>query len=124
MAWEDFLNHRCDIYHLVDAGDAGAFGIRAAEHLVPEEIPSETDVHCHFHINQNNLTRLTQNEPETAIEGQIKCSMEIGTDIRKNDIVFSHEDGLRYRAGVPRTVAHDHHIIVTLYREDGVKGAI
>lgn len=124
MAWEDFLNHRCDIYHLVDAGETGAFGIKAAQHLVPEEEPSEKDVRCHFHIRQNDLTRLVQNEPETSIEGQIKCSIEIGTDIRKNDIVLSHEDGLRYRAGVPRTVAHDHHIIVTLYREDGVKGAI
>ena len=56
MAWEDFLNHRCDIFHLINAGDTGAFGIRADAHLVPEETPIETDVHCHFHIKQNNLT--------------------------------------------------------------------
>lgn len=124
MAWEDFLNHKCDIYHLVDAGDTGAYGILAAENLVPEEEPSETDVPCHFHISQKDLTQLVQNEPETSIEGQMKLSLIIGTDIRKNDIVYSHEDGLRYRAGIPHIVAKNHHIIVTLYREDGVKGAL
>lgn len=124
MAWEDFLNHTCDIYHLVDAADTGAYGITAAENLVPEDTPTLTDVPCHFHVKQNDLTRLVQNEPETSVEGQTKCSFGIGTDIRTNDIVLSHEDGLRYRAGVPRTIAKNHHIIVILYREDGVKGAI
>lgn len=124
MAWEDFLNHTCDIYHLVAGGGTGAYGISVSERLVPEETPSLTDIPCHFHIKQNDLTRLVQNEPETSVEGQIKCSFPIGTDIRKNDTVLSHEDGLRYRAGVPRTVAHNHHIIVQLYREDGMKGVI
>ena len=124
MAWEDFLNHRCDIYHLADARGAGVFGVKAAPRLVPEKEPSEKGVRCHFHLRQHDLLRLAQNEPETSVEGEVKCSIEIGTDIRENDTVYSHEDGLRYRAGVPRTVAHDHHIVVTLYREDGVKGAI
>lgn len=122
--WEDFLNHRCDIYHLVDAGDEGAYGIRAAENLVPEDVPSETDVRCHFHRKTGDLLRLSQNEPETSYDGEVKCSMEIGTDIRENDTVLSHEDGLRYRAGVPKVIAKNHHIIVTLYRESGVKGAL
>lgn len=124
MAWEDFLNHSCDIYHLVDAGETGAYGIRAAEQLVPEDVPSETGVRCHFHIKQNDLLRLAQHEPETSVEGECKCSLEAGTDIRENDIVYSYEDGLRYRAGIPRNVSHDHHIVVTLYREGGVKGAL
>lgn len=124
MAWEDFLNHRCDIYHLVKAGRPGAYGVRAAESLVPEDAPSERDVPCHFHIKQNDLTRLVQHEPETSVEGQLKLSLGIGTDIRRNDIIYSHEDGLRYRAGVPREAGRGHHIVVTLYREGGAKGAI
>ena len=124
MAWEDFLDHTCDIYHLVDAGDQGAYGIIAAESLTPEAEPSETDVPCHFHTKQNDLMRLVQHEPEASVEGQLKLSLGIGVDIRRNDIVYSHEDGLRYRAGVPREVGRRHHIIVTLYRESGVKGAL
>ena len=67
--------------------------------------------------------QIVQGEPYSSLEGQVKLSLPIGTGIRKNDIVQSRETGLRYRADVPREI-RGHHIIVTLRREGGVKGAI
>lgn len=124
MAWEDFLNNTCDIYHLVPSTRQAAYGIPIDdEELVPKGTPSESDIPCHFHIKQNNNVRLQQMEPYTAAEGEGKMSFPMGTDIRVNDVILLHDDGLKYRAGIPRRV-RNHHIICTVYRMDGVKGAI
>ena len=48
--------------------------------------------------------------------------MPYGVDIRENDFVKSR--GLIYRAGIPKAVHGNHHIVVTIKREEGIKGAI
>ncbi|MCI9530297.1 MAG: DUF3599 family protein [Lachnospiraceae bacterium] len=120
--FEDFLDHKCDIFHLVDSPTPGGYGIKAAARMVPTGKAAEEDVPCHFHTGGGSL-QIVQGEPYSSLEGQVKLSLPIGTGIRKNDIVQSRETGLRYRADVPREI-RGHHIIVTLRREGGVKGAI
>ncbi|MCI9645331.1 MAG: DUF3599 family protein [Lachnospiraceae bacterium] len=120
--FRDLLDHRCDIFHLVDSPINGGYGIKAMAKREPARVPSVRDVPCHFHINGSSL-QIAQEEPYSSLQGQVKLSLPIGTDIRKNDVVQSQETGLRYRAGVPREI-RGHHIIVTLRREEGVKGAI
>ncbi|MCI8860442.1 MAG: DUF3599 family protein [Lachnospiraceae bacterium] len=119
---EDFFNHKCDIFHLVKNQEEGCYGIRGKERMVPEKTPSEENVSCHFHTKSNNL-QIVQGEPYRGLAGEVKLSLPIDTDIRKNDVVRSRETGMYYRADLPKNI-QGHHLTVVLRREDGVKGAI
>lgn len=120
--FEDFFNHTCDIFHLVEQASTKDYGIKVAKQYVYEKEPSEKDVPCHFHIQSDTL-KIVQKEPYSILSGEVKLSLPIGTDIRKNDRVQSKETGLCYYADVPRNI-REHHIIVQVRREEGVKGAI
>lgn len=120
--FEDFFNHRCDIFHLVKNQEEGCYGIRGKERMVSEKTPSEENVCCHFHTKSNSL-QIVQEEPYRKLTGEVKLSLPIGTDIRKNDVVKSRETGMYYRADFPKNI-QGHHLTVVLWREDGLKGAI
>lgn len=123
--FDDFMNHTCNIYHLEDESVNVGYGIRAADVRTEHREPDETGVRCHFHIQSvAGSLSIVQKEPYSSVEGQVKLSLPIGTDIRKNDIVEDCRDGLKYRADVPKEIHGGHHIIVYLRREEGVKEAI
>ena len=92
MSFEDFLNHRCNIYHPVKKDVDFGYGIKSEPAEERLKMPDLEDVPCHFY------------------------------DIRENDFVKSR--GLIYRAGIPKAVHGNHHIVVTIKREEGIKGAI
>lgn len=119
---EDFFNHRCDIFHLVENQEQGCYGIRSRERMAPEKVPSEENIRCHFHTKSNSL-QIVQGEPYSKLTGEVKLSLPIGIDIRKNDVVRSRESGMYYRADMPKNI-QGHHLTVILRREDGIKGAI
>lgn len=126
--FEDYLRDTCDIYHLADTTMDAGYGITAQTVKDWQAEPGETGVACHFHVNNGSL-QWVQRDPDTDLDGQIKLSLPYGTDIRKNDLVVSGtsesvEPGIRFRASAPRTIHGNHHIVVTLYQEDGLKGAI
>ena len=56
------------------------------------------------------------------MEGEVKLALPYGTDIRENDFVKSRD--YMFRAGIPKAVHGNHHIVVTIRREEGIKGAI
>lgn len=123
MAFEDFFNHRCDIYHLAEE-TVTVNGVAIASSTKKQAVVAEEqDVPCHFHINGEFLD-IVQREPQAELQGRGKLSLPFGTDIRKNDIVRSRETGFCYRADLPRVIHGNHHIVVELRREDGAKGAI
>lgn len=122
--FDDFLNHRCNIYHLIDGAVNAGYGIRRRATRETESTASETNVPCHFHVKVSDTLRVVQDEPFSTIDGEIKLTLPAGTDIRENDTVESQHTGLKYRAGVPREIHGGHHITVKLYREGGVKSAI
>ena len=49
--FEDYLNHRCDIYHTAPTDTKIGYGINAARVAECPKEPDITDVPCHFHIN-------------------------------------------------------------------------
>lgn len=123
MAFEDFLNHRCDIYHL-EAETVTVNGVATASTTKKQaEVAGEQNVPCHFHINGEFLD-IVQREPQAELQGRGKLSLPFGTDIRKNDIVRSLQTGYCYRADLPRVIHGNHHIVVEIRREEGAKGAI
>lgn len=122
--FDDFMNHKCNIYHLEDNAVNIGYGIKAESVRKPQPEAALKEVPCHFHIRMNNYLQLVQKEPYSRVDGKIKLSLPPGTDIRMNDTVEDCRDGLKYRAGKPQEVYGGHHIVVVLTREDGLKGAI
>lgn len=122
--FEDFMNHKCNIYHLTDEPVDVGYGIKVDDVKSQPTSPDLKGVDCHFHIRMNDNVHVVQREPFRAVEGNIKLSLPIGTDIRINDIVEDCRDGLKYRAGKPTEVHGGHHIIVVLSRPEGVERAI
>lgn len=124
--FEEFLNHTCDIFHTVVETVSPGYGITQTQEKRLAEVSDTPDLEgipCHFHIRSNGV-RLVQAEPYSDIEGEVKLTLPYGTDVRENDMVRDCEKGLMYRAGIPRTIHGNHHIIVMLKREGGVKTAI
>lgn len=123
--FDDFMNHTCNIYHVGEETISAGYGIKDKKIAVHHTIPDEVGVSCHFHIKSVvGSLKVVQNEPYSSVEGQIKLSLPIGTDIRMDDIVEDCRNGLKYRVDVPKEVYGGHHIIVNIRRQEGVKSAI
>ena len=122
--FDDFLNHKCNIYHLEEDSVNIGYGIKAEKVRKPRTEPALENISCHFHTRSGNSIQLVQREPYSSIDGKIKLSLPMGTDIRLNDIVEDCRDGLKYRAGKPTEVHGGHHIVVMLERAEGVKSAL
>lgn len=124
MAWEDFLNHTCTIYHAEEkSGDLG-YGVTDENiYSYPDAAEEkDRDIPCHFSIKSGNYT-VTQEEPLNEYAARIKLSLPIGTDIRINDKVISGVTGFSYIAELPRNI-QNHHIIVYVHRQGMVREAI
>ena len=124
MAWEDFLNHKCTIYHIVKGTGNLGYGVINENTFQYSDVPEEKDmdIPCHFAVKSGNYT-VAQNDPLNLYEARIKLSLPIGTYIRINDKIVSAETGFSYIAELPRNV-RNHHIIVYVHRQKSVKGAI
>ena len=120
MSFDDFLNHRCNIYHPVKKDVDFGYGIKSEPAEERLKMPDLEDVPCHFYVSPS--PKIVQKEPYPVVEGEAKLALPYGVDIRENDFVKSR--GLIYRAGIPKAVHGNHHIVVTIKREEGIKGAI
>lgn len=114
----DVYNPETERWEFQHAG----YGIRAAQVAECPAEPSVSDVPCHFHLKDG--LSVVQKEPYTGLVGTVKLTLPFGTRIQENDFVRSKETGHMYRAEVPRAVHGNHHLVVELRREDGIKGAI
>ena len=114
MAWEDFLDHKCTIYHIVKStGDLG-YGVTDENAFRYPDVPEEkdTDIPCHFAVKSGNFT-IGQDAPLNLYGARIKLSLPAGTDVRINDKIVSAETGFSYIAELPRNI-RNHHMIVYL----------
>lgn len=122
--FEDFLNHKCNIYHLEDVDVNAGYGIKKRSVKQAGTVAAIKEQPCHFHVKAENTLRIVQDEPFSTVDGEVKLTLPPGVDIRENDTVEDCGNGLKFRAGIPHTIHGGHHIIVNLYREGGVKSAI
>lgn len=114
MAFEDFLNHTCDIYHVARQDQSPGYGLPESPVFSYAETPDQTDVPCHFYVKSNSA-RIEQKEPMNELDGDQKLGLPAGTDIRLNDKVVWKQTGLAYTAGLPRNI-RGHHVAVVLRR--------
>ena len=117
MAFEDLLDHRCDIYHMVKGEKDMGFAIKQTGFSYPK-VPDVEDVACHFNVNAN--AELTQTESANEFIYSGKLQLPAGTDVRVNDKVVDKNTGLAYTAEMPHNI-RDHHIMVNIQRKGTVK---
>ncbi len=120
MAFEDLLDHKCAIYHMIKQEKDMGYGIKSDKFSYPD-VPDITDIPCHFNVNDGGNITQTENVNEYIVVG--KLQLLVGTDIRLNDKVVSLDTGISYIAEIPKNI-RGHHIIVNIQRKGAVKGAL
>lgn len=119
MAFEDFLNHRCDIYHNREEQTSPGYGLAASPSFHYPEDPDIREQKCHFGVKTRNVT-ITQTASANLMDAKIKLALPMGTDIRINDKIVDCATGLEYTAEQPVNV-RNHHIFVYVKRTGGQK---
>lgn len=110
MAFEDFFNHTCDIYHIKKGGKSPGYGLASSPSF---EYPAEPDIKkqkCHFGVKSASVT-ITQTAPANLMDAKIKLMLPIGTDVRLNDKIVNCDTRMEYTAEQPVDV-HGHHLFV------------
>lgn len=119
MAFEDFLDHSCDIYHIQEGQASPGYGLAASPSF---SYPVEPDIRgqeCHFGVKSQNVA-ITQTAPANLMDAKIKLTLPAGTDVRRNDKIVDCATGLEYTAGQPVNI-RDHHVFVYIKRTGGQK---
>lgn len=113
--FEDFFNHKCNIYHIVTEKEQMGYGFTESDTAFKySDVPDIVDLRCHFH-NKSNSVSLTQKEPDNDLMITRKLSLPIDTGIRTNDKVIDCDTGIEYTVTLPSKIK-GHHITVVLTR--------
>ena len=114
MSLGNFLDHKCDIYHLKKFKSTVGYGLSDTVSFDYGDVPDLKNVICHFGVESLDSS-VEQKNPQTILTERIKLTLPIGTDIRINDKVVDCETGLEYTAERPRNI-RGHHIFVYIKR--------
>lgn len=121
MAFEDLLDHKCAIYHMIKEGKSLGFGIKNAEFSY-NDVPDLDEVECHFNVKGGTGSmEQTEDANEYIVVG--KLQLPIGTEVYVNDKIVDLCTGLVYIAEIPRNI-RNHHIMVQVQRKGKVNGAL
>ena len=93
MAFEQFLNDLCDIYHVQkDTGSPG-YGLNKQPTFSYPAEPDVPGIACHFGVKSES-TSINQTAPVNVKESRIKLTLPTGTDVRLNDKIIRQEERL------------------------------
>jgi len=120
MAFDSFLNHKCDVYHITQKTESVGFGLEDKHSFSYPDEPDLTEVRCHFNIRGSAGSRNIVQNPATAAphaeyRAKIKLVFPYGTDIRLNDKIVDKSNGYEYTADIPVQVQR-HHMFVMVRR--------
>ncbi|GAK11394.1 DUF3599 family protein [Geomicrobium sp. JCM 19039] len=115
MSYEQLLDHKCDVYHLVKSERGPGFGV-PIESGQPQfdypEVPDDAAVPCYFAEKSQSIT---QGQPGNLIVHRFLIHFLPDTDVRMNDKVVW--EGVTYTLQKPRMIKN-HHIEVTAVRSE------
>lgn len=114
MAFEDFLDHHCDIYHLKESSYKPNPVLKGSKSYCYNDTPDISNQECHFGVKSMSIS-VNQEEPFNLLDGKIKLTLPFGTDIRLNDKVVECSTGLEFTAETPRHI-RGHHTFVYIKR--------
>lgn len=115
MAFENFLDHTCDIYHSQKEDKSPGFGLASSPSFFYPTEPDMKAQPCHFGVKFHNAT-ITQTEPANLMDAKIKLTFPFGADVRLNDKIVDCASGLEYTAEQPVNV-RNHHLFVFIKRK-------
>lgn len=110
MAFENYLNDLCDIYHAQKSTDSPGYGLTKQPAFSYPAEPDVPGVACHFGVKSES-TSINQTAPVNVKESRIKLTLPTGTDVRLNDKIIDKKNGYEYIAEIQHDV-HGHHIFV------------
>ncbi|MCM1295971.1 MAG: YqbH/XkdH family protein [Muribaculaceae bacterium] len=113
--YADFLNDRCDIYHLTEKASRRGYGIDDGTTYEYPDVPDIENVKCHFN-RQRVVAPIYSQSPYRTYQGATKLQLPLGTDVRLNDRIVDRVTGAIYTASVPYIVGRNHHIAVEISR--------
>lgn len=119
MAFEDFLDHKCDIYHIVKDKASPGYNLPSSASFSYNKAPDISGQTCHFGVRSMSVS-VIQKEPQNVLEGKIKLTLPVGTDIRLNDKIVDCLTGLEYTSETPRNI-RGHHMFVYIQRVERQK---
>lgn len=119
MAFEDFLDHHCDIYHDREAQETPGWGLPASPSFSYPDEPDIRGQECHFGVKSQSVT-IVQTAPANLMDAKIKLTLPTGTDVRRNDKIVDCTTGLEYTAEQPVNI-RGHHVFVYIKRAGGQK---
>jgi hypothetical protein len=114
VGFSDFLQHRCDIYHIQREDKSPGYNLPSSPTFSYPEEPDLENVSCHFGTKSSTVN-VVQQEPQMVYEARIKLALPWGTDIRVNDKIIDCETGYEYTAEIPRK-HRNHHLTVMVTR--------
>lgn len=110
MSLEALLNHRCNIYHIVEMMSSPGYGLPGSpSHSYPEE-PDITDQICHFGVHGSSFS-INQTRPINIEDERTKLTLPLDTDVRLNDLIEDVSSGEKFIAERPVNI-RDHHLFV------------
>lgn len=113
--YTDFLNDRCDIYHIRTEDASPGYGLPPQPCARYPDEPDEADVPCHF--NRGEMWEgFIQSDPRRLYVGATKLQLPLETDVQPNDKIVDRATGLEFTASEPRVVGRNHHIAVKVNR--------
>lgn len=116
---EDFFDHKCNIFHVVNEDTSPGFGLPGTPSFTYNNTPDIAGQRCHFGVRSANVNTL-QREPQNDLNARLKLTLPIGTDIRLNDKIVDCESNLAYTAEIPRNI-RGHHLSVYIIRINAQK---
>lgn len=121
MSFESFLDHTCDIYHLILSPASPGYGLRDSPKPSYPEEPDVAGQVCHFaqSASGGTVNTIVQDDPQRSYDDRIKVNFPLEADVRLNDkIVDNRTDPPQvFYAEVPRTI-RNHHKYVYVKRSD------
>lgn len=121
MAFEDFLNHKCSIYHLVTQTTSPGFGLPGQTTYSYPDKPDLEHIPCHFNVDAN--AAVIQQNPMNTYLYLGKLQLPAGTDVRVHDKIVNEETGVAFTAQFPQDI-RGHHIVVTIQRKNDIEVAL
>ena len=113
---EDFFDHSCDIYHIVEAEASPGYGLPMSPSFSYPSEPDIASVSCHFSIRSRSVN-IQQTEPINIMDDKAKLTLPKGTDVRLNDKIVDLGTGYEYIADEPHNI-RGHHVFVRISKKD------
>lgn len=110
MSFEALLDHKCDIYHIIEGERSPGYNLPASPSFSYPTEPDIADQACHFGVRSASVT-VTQTAPANIMDSRTKLLLPIGTDARLNDKVVNRATGEEYTAEQPVNI-REHHLFV------------